>query len=101
METTQERAVLVALRLHTGENSSGNLHEDVAAMMRDKLKELEFLARDFIECIKTDSTTWNKWESIAQATIAMRHLEDARMRYWKVIQYLNDWVNIYDKEQSK
>jgi len=30
----------------------------------------------------------NKYSNIAQATLAMRHIEDARMRYGKVIQYL-------------
>ena len=73
--------------------------ENLANHFRDTLKKLEKEAREYIEDIKSrDTVEWqNKWETIAQATLAMRHLEDARMRYWKVIQYLWDWVSKYDK----
>lgn len=36
-------------------------------------------------------------EAAAQAMLAVRHLEDARMRLGKVIQYSGDGVSIYDK----
>lgn len=38
-------------------------------------------------------------EAGAQAMLAVRHLEDARMRLGKVLQYLRDGVSSYDKEQ--
>jgi hypothetical protein len=31
----------------------------------------------------------------------MRHIDDARMRYGKVIQYLGDGVSIYDKSSNQ
>ena len=36
-------------------------------------------------------------EAKAQAMLAVRHLEDARMRLGKVIQYSDGGVSIYDK----
>lgn len=62
-------------------------------LFREELKNQEDKWREFIESLKK---TW-RWEVIAQATLAMRHLEDARMRYWKVIQYLWDGVSKFDK----
>ena len=73
--------------------------ESEANDFRDALKNLEAKARKYTEAIKKNETEiqWDKWECIAQSIIAMRHLEDARMRYWKVIQYIWDWISIYDK----
>lgn len=54
----------------------------VATAFREKLKELEAIARDFTDYIKTtDLAVFDKGESIAQSIIAMRHIEDARMRF--------------------
>lgn len=36
-------------------------------------------------------------EMIAQSMLAVRHIEDARMRLGKVIQYGHDGVSVYDK----
>jgi hypothetical protein len=72
--------------------------ENIATKFRDELLELEASAREFSDFLKKGEVEWDKWECIAQSILAMRHLEDARMRYWKVIQYLNDWVSIYDKK---
>jgi hypothetical protein len=36
-------------------------------------------------------------EMIAQSMLAVRHIEDARMRIGKVLQYSGDGVSIYDK----
>jgi len=36
-------------------------------------------------------------EMIAQSMLAVRHLEDARMRLGKVLQYARDGVSIFDK----
>ena len=68
---------------------------------RDRLKSIEEDARTYIEILKSNEVILeNKWECIAQATIAMRHIEDARMRYGKVIQYLGDGVSKFDKIES-
>ncbi len=69
-------------------------HEWVANDLRERFAVLEQYARSYIDDLKK---LWN-WEAIAQATLAMRHIEDARMRYGKVIQYLWDWVSVYDKK---
>jgi len=67
-------------------------------VMREKLKVLEMEARRFIDELKLQK---KDWEVIAQATLAMRLIEDSRMRYGKVIQYLGDWVSIYDIPNSE
>ena len=54
---------------------------------REQLLEIEEVARFFVEKLKQEKVNG---EVIAQATIAMRHIEDARMRYGKVIQYNDD-----------
>lgn len=36
-------------------------------------------------------------EMLGQITLAFRHLEDARMRIGKVIQYSGDGISVYDK----
>lgn len=36
-------------------------------------------------------------EMIAQSMLAVRHLEDARMRLGKVLQYARDGVSVFDK----
>lgn len=64
---------------------------------REELRKLEEQSRLCINMIKESEDNWYKWEQIAQATIAMRHIEDARMRYWKVIQYQWNWESIYNK----
>lgn len=67
---------------------------------RERLRLLEIEAREYIEDMK-GTNFWPKWiyhwEAIAQATLAMRHIEDSRMRYGKVIQYLWDWVSNFDR----
>ena len=39
----------------------------------------------------------NKGEVLAQITLALRHIEDARMRLGKTIQYSDDSISCYDK----
>ena len=68
---------------------------------REVLKVLEEQARLYIDSLKNSEVSIAnepRWEQIAQATLAMRHIEDARMRYGKVIQYLGDGESIYDKK---
>lgn len=76
------------------------MNEDFAIAMRDKLKELEMIARDYSDFIKSysEENFNNKWETIEQSILAMRHIEDARMKYWKVIQYWKpdgNWESTY------
>ena len=42
-------------------------------------------------------STENHIEMMANYTLAFRHLEDARMRLGKVIQYLEGGTSIFDK----
>lgn len=72
-------------------------NEEVANNIRNELNSLEWWARNYINELKT----LGNWEAIAQATLAMRHIEDARMRYGKVIQYLGDGVSVYDKREPQ
>lgn len=90
---TQEMLCSVKLREHNSEVTSWDFNVNVSNMMRDNLKEQEEIARSYLQSVQA---TW-KAEAIDQARIAMRHIEDARMRYWKVIQYLWDGVSKYDK----
>lgn len=69
----------------------------IANVFRDEFSKLENDARTFTDKVKEADGILNKWEVIAQSIIAMRHIEDARMRYWKVIQYMWNWVSKYDK----
>lgn len=64
-----------------------------ADSLRKNLLELEEQTRQWIKQLK--SIPFVDWEVIAQMTLALRHIEDARMRYGKVIQYLNTmpWCN--------
>lgn len=39
-------------------------------------------------------------EMIAQSKLALRHVEDARMRLGKVLQYGRDGVSIYDRSEA-
>lgn len=71
--------------------------EGQCAIFREALKKLEEIARLFSNNLKNADLEYNKWECIAQSILAIRHLEDARMRYWKVIQYLWDGVSKFDK----
>ena len=77
--------------------------EDCASEFREDLKILEQKARKFSEALKESDAKEgsDKGEYIAQSILAMRHIEDARMRYGKVIQYLGEWVSMYDTQSYK
>ena len=62
-------------------------------IMREELLVLEDKARNFLSIMRATDNI----ENIEQATLSLRHIEDARMRYWKSIQYLNDGISIYNK----
>ncbi len=84
--------------------STWSFNKDISSMMRIRLKDMEAIARDFIDHLEcTEIVEWTQahheqLEVIEQAKIWLRHIEDARMRYWKVIQYSWDWVSVYDKK---
>jgi hypothetical protein len=58
---------------------------------RTTLKQTEAELRELVEALKAhsraDPTDKNRNEAIAQAMLALRHIEDASMRLGKVLQY--------------
>ena len=75
------------------EQTETTANYDFAVEMRENLEHMEEKARTAISIAKKSG----KGEVIAQATIALRHIEDARMRYGKVIQYDGDGESCYNK----
>lgn len=69
--------------------------EELTQEMRNQLQRLEDVGRQYIQDLYEGKV---HEEIIAQAILAMRHIEDARMRYGKVLQYLWDGVSIYDQK---
>lgn len=72
---------------------------------RAELKKEEDFIRGYVDQIKSAEPTeageidgFNKSECIAQAMLALRHVEDARMRIGKVIQYATGGESVYDKK---
>lgn len=62
------------------------VHE--AEMLREIIKWVEIRARDFAAKLKAHEwEMFDKWEVIANSMLAIRHIEDARMRFGKCIQY--------------
>lgn len=43
----------------------------------------------------------SQWEAIANVMLAYRHLEDARMRLWKVMQVIQWWISKYNYDPRK
>lgn len=73
---------------------------DDANTLRSQLNSEEVSLRGYVESIKgaEEAEGFNKGECIAQAMLALRHVEDARMRVGKVIQYATGGVSVYDKK---
>lgn len=71
-----------------------SVHDPVvmAEALRADLKFIEEKARQYAEVVKSQNCVpmHDKGEVIAQAMLALRHIEDARMRYGKCIQYAQD-----------
>jgi len=81
----------------------GELLESVCNRVRNDLKDYEQQVRglmfnDFFE--KSDKPASQRGECKAQIMLAVRHLEDVRMRLGKVLQYADDGVSILDKEKK-
>lgn len=83
----------------SGVTLTNNPEIDVVTAFRESLKETERLARDFTDYLKTTQwlNLWDKWECIAQSIIALRHIEDARMRFGEFIRHAGNWESCYNK----
>ena len=64
--------------------------------LRGEIKGTEDLARS----LRDEAPHGCSNEVPANVTLAIRHLEDARMRLGKAIQYAGDGVSCYDKGES-
>ena len=74
--------------------------EELCKRLRDDLKKIEMQARSILDHsdLKAENTFGNqRGEQKGQAMLAVRHIEDARMRLGKVIQYNGTGVSCYDK----
>ena len=72
---------------------------------RDQLKDLWESLLKYKQSVILDDVpvkeNCDKWEVIANLTLAYRHLEDCIMRLWKVIQADAWGVSVYDKPVKK
>lgn len=67
---------------------------ELAEELRDDLKFVESKMRTFAKGIKSAwEPLYDVGECIAQAMLSLRHVEDARMRCGKVIQYADTTKN--------
>lgn len=74
--------------------------ETLAKDLRDECKEIEKRTRALMDdpvFRGEQAFAGQHGEMKAQIMLAVRHLEDARMRLGKVCQYAGDGVSIYDK----
>lgn len=85
----------------TTEATIESVHDPVvmAETMREDLKNLEEKARQYAEVVKSQNCVpmHDKGEVIAQCMLALRHIEDARMRYGKCIQYATTGESSFQK----
>lgn len=85
----------------TTEATIQSVHDPVvmAEAMREDLKHIEEKARQYAEVVKSQNCVpmHDKGEVIADAMLALRHIEDARMRYGKCIQYATTGVSSFQK----
>ena len=72
---------------------------ELAELFRDDLKFIEGRAREFAKFnIKmAGEPLYDMGECIAQAMLAIRHIEDARMRFGQVIQYATTGESSYTR----
>ena len=74
--------------------------QEICGEYREQCKQLEVGSRYMVEsdAFAGEQAFPNQHgEMKAQLMLAVRHLEDARMRFGKVLQYSGDGVSIYDK----
>jgi hypothetical protein len=83
-----------------GDRDMGDRIEDLAKGLRDECKEIEKRTRALKDnpVFRGEQAFVDQHgEMKTQIMLAVRHLEDARMRLGKVCQYAGDGVSIYDK----
>lgn len=68
--------------------------------LRLRLLSVERLARG-IKGHPEVTSVFDPGEAIAQSMLAVRHIEDARMRLGKVLQYIRDGVSAFDNPAVK
>jgi hypothetical protein len=74
--------------------------ETLAKVLRNECKEIEKRARALMDdpVFQGEQAFAGQHDEMkAQIMLAVRHLEDARMRLGKVCQYAGDGVSIFDK----
>lgn len=74
--------------------------QDLCGQYRQELKHVEVEVRQLKELPAMsypDAYKGQHGEMIAQSMLAVRAIEEARMRLGKVLQYAGDGVSIYDK----
>lgn len=76
--------------------------QELCKMGRDQLKQIEKLTRNHVMNnslfrFQEQAYPGQHAEMKEQLMLAIRHVEDARMRLGKVLQYAGDGVSIYDK----
>lgn len=74
--------------------------EDICNDLRKKIRSLEDYARTLMtnERFSNEQTFVNQHSEMkANIMLTVRHLEDARMRVGKILQYAGDGVSILDK----
>lgn len=95
----EDETLRVVSTIPNGEVRAMTLQE-LCTRMRGDLLEIEKQARTIKgrpEMQGPESFRGQHGEMIAQSLLAVRHIEDARMRLGKVIQYSRDGVSIYDQ----
>lgn len=78
----------------------GETLKGICDRLRAILREAEIETRaikDHAEFKDEQAYMGQHGEMIAQSMLAVRHIEDARMRLGKVLQYAEDGVSVYDK----
>lgn len=73
-----------------------------AEEMRAILKDIETKGREIMHRHRDAAginDSWDEWEVRASSMIALRHIEDARMRYGKVIQYAGNGESLPEVEK--
>lgn len=77
--------------------------KDIATSLRAQLLDIERQVRgikDNPEMKGPEAYLGQRGEMIAQSMLALRAVEDARMRLGKVLQYGRDGVGIYDTKEA-
>lgn len=94
-ETTEEAQAEIAKRIES-EKAVHNFCNQARETLRRVEVEVRGL-KEFSAMSAPDAYKGQHSEMIAQSMLAVRAIEEARMRLGKVLQYAGDGVSIYDK----